>query len=66
MAKHVKHEVIQKAHQAKYYSIILDCTRDVSHTEEMTMILSHVDEKSGDNEEHFFGLIPVKKLRLKN
>jgi hypothetical protein len=27
----------------------------------MTMILRHVDEKSGDIEEHFVGFMPVEK-----
>jgi hypothetical protein len=61
MARHVEHAVTQKVQQAKYYSIILDCTRDVSHTEQMTMILRHVYEKSGDTEKHFVVFIPVEK-----
>jgi hypothetical protein len=60
MAKHVKHAIIQTVQQAKYYLIILDCIRDGSHTERLTILLD-VDEKSGDTEEHFVGFIPVEK-----
>ncbi|XP_073470341.1 zinc finger MYM-type protein 1-like [Aquarana catesbeiana] len=62
MAKLVKQKVIEKILQAKYYSIIIDCTRDVSHVEQMTVVLRHVDEKSGDVEEHFIGFLPVDKM----
>ncbi|CAH2226204.1 Hypothetical predicted protein [Pelobates cultripes] len=61
VAKHVKQTIIQKILQAKYYSIILDCTTDISHIELMTVILRHVDEVSGNIEEHFIGFITVEK-----
>lgn len=62
MAKHIKHAVIQKIQQAKYYSIIVACrsTRVVCRTELIT-VTGHVDAKQGDSEEHLVGFIPEKK-----
>ena len=56
---------------AKYYSIILDCTPDVSRIEQMTMIMRFVGIiKPFDSEmfnpaviirEHFLGFVPLDK-----
>uniref|UniRef100_H3AHC0 DUF4371 domain-containing protein n=1 Tax=Latimeria chalumnae TaxID=7897 RepID=H3AHC0_LATCH len=49
-------------HKAKYYSIICDCTRDISYIEQMTMINRFVKCEACQQvkiHEHFLGFIPV-------
>ncbi|XP_065680500.1 zinc finger MYM-type protein 1-like [Hydra vulgaris] len=69
LANAIKDNILTKVKFAKYYSIILDCTPDNSHTEQMTIIIRFVDLESptshdGDLvkiKEHFLGFIPVEK-----
>ncbi|CAM5104996.1 unnamed protein product [Natator depressus] len=69
LANAIKKKIIEAAHSAKYFAIILDCTPDVSHVEQMTIIIRFVDtEKSADEDnvevlikEHFCGFVPLKE-----
>uniref|UniRef100_A0A8C5MKC1 TTF-type domain-containing protein n=1 Tax=Leptobrachium leishanense TaxID=445787 RepID=A0A8C5MKC1_9ANUR len=69
LAGAIKQQIITCANAAKYYSIILDFTPDVSHIEQMTMIVRFVDvSKPSDDEsesvtikEHFLGFIPLQE-----
>ncbi|XP_065870627.1 uncharacterized protein [Euphorbia lathyris] len=57
----IKAEIIRKIKQAKYFSVILDCTPDVSHQEQISLILRYVDVSSTpiSVEESFLGFLNV-------
>ncbi|XP_063806839.1 zinc finger MYM-type protein 1-like [Pseudophryne corroboree] len=64
----IKEEILKSAQAAKYFSIIIDCTPDVSHVEQMTMILRFVNIASLTDDcepvrikEHFLGFLPLKE-----
>lgn len=58
----VNEYILSELHKAVYYSIILDCTPDVSHKEQMTMVIRFVQTEPGKEvlvKEHFLGFIEV-------
>ena len=63
MATATLNEILKRVKAAKYYAIILDCTTDISHQEQMSLIIRYV---SGGNlappgvYEHFIKFIPVE------
>lgn len=59
MSEKVKSNILTMVKDVKYYSIILDCTPDCSHTEQMSIILRFVSTTTGDVHEHFIGFIEV-------
>ncbi|KAK2704576.1 hypothetical protein QYM36_016838 [Artemia franciscana] len=63
LANVVQNEIISLVHAAKYYSTILDSTLDVSHTEQMTVIVRSVAiaETTSEIREHFIGFIPLSE-----
>ena len=62
VAKETENALLTQLKQAKYYSIILDCTPDISHQEQMTVIFRFVqcdDEHGARVKEAFFGYLSV-------
>jgi hypothetical protein len=57
LASAIKSEIIKKIKSTKYFSVILDCTPDASHQEQMSLIIKYVDSLSGHVriEESFLG-----------
>ncbi|KAF5797875.1 putative transcription factor and/or regulators TTF-type(Zn) family [Helianthus annuus] len=61
LACEVKNKIVNKVKEAKYFSVILDCTPDTSHKEQMSIILRCLDISSTPIEvkEYFFEFIIV-------
>lgn len=59
----IKNNILNMVRQSKYFSIILDCTPDVSHTEQITTIIRFVFlnniNKKIEIHEHFIGFCPI-------
>ena len=61
LAAAIKLKIIEKVKEAKYFSVILDCTPDASHQEQMSLIIRYVGA-SPDSfciEESFLGFLDV-------
>lgn len=58
----IQERILNELKQATYYSIILDCTPDVSHTEQMTLVVrfvKFVENEKVSIKEHFLGFVPI-------
>ena len=61
LATEVEKENLKQLKKAKYFSIILDCTPDMSHHEQMSVILRYVlcNEEAAVVKETFFGYLRI-------
>ncbi len=56
-------EIVRRVTKAKYFSIIMDCTPDISHKEQLSIVLRIVNCESSVGAsvaEHFFGFFDVE------
>nr|XP_047132483.1 zinc finger MYM-type protein 1-like [Hydra vulgaris] len=50
LANKIKNDILAKQERAKYYSLILDCTPDISHMEQMTVVFRFVSATESSSE----------------
>lgn len=62
MGEKVRATIISKIIEAKYYSIILDCTTDVSIIKQMSLVIRvlNKDSEEFDPKEYFIKFLPVE------
>lgn len=60
VANTVTQAIVERVKRSKYFSVIMDCTPDVSHTEQLSMVLRVVNCEPGRGasiHEHFVGFL---------
>ncbi|KAK4880038.1 hypothetical protein RN001_008184 [Aquatica leii] len=61
ISKSLIDEIINRVKQAKYYAFMLDCTRDISRVEQMSIILRFCNISTGAIKEYFIDFIAVSE-----
>ncbi|XP_065652884.1 uncharacterized protein LOC136080199 [Hydra vulgaris] len=61
LGSEIKKSIILNCQNAKYYSIIMNCTTEVTHQEQLTLVLRFYNCKLFAVEEHFIGFVDVNR-----
>ena len=64
LGSEIKNDIIERAKQAKYFSLILDCTPDISHQEQLSFTIRFVEctETDFQVKEHFLSFFLLMTL----
>ena len=60
MAKKVKESIVAKVKKARYFSISEDSTPNISHTDQLTLIIRYVSPINGLPSERFITFLELK------
>ncbi|XP_026451950.1 zinc finger MYM-type protein 1-like [Papaver somniferum] len=62
LAHHVREKIVEKIQEGKYFSVLLDCTSDISREEQMSLIIRSMDYlRTPKVEEYFLGFLKVEE-----
>ncbi|XP_051809616.1 zinc finger MYM-type protein 1-like [Acanthochromis polyacanthus] len=62
LSERILHAIVKEINESKYYAIILDCTPDVSHVEQLSVIIRIVSvEGTPQIKEHFLGFLEAEE-----
>lgn len=63
LGERIKKAIVLELTQSKYFSIILDCTPDIAHEEQISVVVRYVLLNANNNKaevkEHFLGFFPI-------